>query len=61
MIPKMKAEPRLKPAEKLSRGRKPVEDKKRPIRVWLRDSEIQQLGGEEKAVLTILSKLKPIL
>jgi hypothetical protein len=37
-------------AKKDKRGRKPVKDKKRALRIYILESEIKQLGGEKRAI-----------
>lgn len=35
--------------KKQTRGRKPVKDKKKALRIYILESEIKQMGGEKKA------------
>ena len=44
-----------------TRGRRPIMDKKRPIRVWLTASQIEKLGGEEAIIITLQMFIKSIL
>lgn len=37
-------------AKKQTRGRKPVKDKKKPIRIYVLESEIKKMGGESKTI-----------
>lgn len=37
-------------AKKSTRGRKPVKDKKKTIRIYVRESEIKEMGGDKKIV-----------
>lgn len=37
-------------AKKETRGRKPIKDKKKTIRIYIRESEIKEMGGEKKVI-----------
>jgi hypothetical protein len=37
-------------AKKTARGRKPIKDKKKTIRIYVRESEIKEMGGEKKLI-----------
>jgi len=37
-------------AKKQTRGRKPVKDKKKPIRIYVLESKIKKMGGEDKTI-----------
>ena len=37
-------------AKKSTRGRKPVKDKKKTIRIYVRESEIKEMGGEKRTI-----------
>lgn len=49
MIPKMSAP---------KRGRKPLQDKMKMVRIFLRESQIKEMGGTEKTQSFIYKKLK---
>lgn len=36
--------------KKQTRGRKPVKDKKKAIRIYIYESEIKAMGGEKKTI-----------
>jgi hypothetical protein len=42
-------------AKKSSRGRKPIKDKKKTIRIYVRESEIKEMGGEKKVIQKLYS------
>ena len=48
-----------KQMEKLKRGRKPIQDKKKIVSVYLRQSEIDRLGGMQQVRNIIYQNLKP--
>lgn len=37
-------------AKKTARGRKPIKDKKKSIRIYVRESEIKKMGGDIKLI-----------
>lgn len=37
-------------AKKQTRGRKPIKDKKKALRIYVKESEIKEMGGEKKAI-----------
>lgn len=37
-------------AKKQTRGRKPIKDKKKALRIYILESEIKGMGGEKKAI-----------
>ena len=56
----MKAQPRQKVANELikpKRGRKPVEDPQRPVRIWLPESVITELGGYDEVTRILRNKI----
>jgi hypothetical protein len=43
------------------KGRKPISDKKKPVTIYVRESEIKKVGGSVKLkdnLLTYISKIK---
>lgn len=41
--------------KKSTRGRKPIKDKKKTIRIYVKESQIKAMGGEAKAVQKLYS------
>lgn len=41
--------------KKSTRGRKPVKDKKKTIRIYVKESEIKIMGGEAKVIHKLYS------